>query len=281
MWVSTTLAGPLASRDNVFQNDLVRAEIVADAGAIVPGESFRAAVRLSISPQWHVNWLNPGDAGLAPSVEWSLPPGLEAAPVSWPFPRAYPAGPLVIFGYEGELLLVAEIRADNDLVPGQPLTLGADVYWLACREACVPGEASLSLSLPVADAPRADARWRSAFDSIAVGYPAEPEDWRLESWYEDDDAIYIEMHTARMETPHLDALRFFPYEQGVIENAAAQSIKRLETLGRHGGYRLRVERSRTVAATPPRLTGVLVCDNGFDGGGVPGALAVDIPLEER
>ncbi|MDH3197652.1 MAG: protein-disulfide reductase DsbD family protein [Candidatus Krumholzibacteria bacterium] len=280
-WFSAPLAGTLASRDEAFQNELVRAEMVADVENIAAGGAFRLAVRLSIAPGWHLNWLNPGDAGLAPSVEWSLPEGLAAAPVSWPFPRSHAAGPLVIFGYEGELLLVAEVSVAPDFAPGTPVTLGATVSWLACREACVPGEAMLSLSLPLAKSARAQARWRSAFDALAARYPAATADWRVESWFEDEDAIYIEMQTARPGTALLEGVVFFPYEQGVIENAEPQTLARVETSGRPGGYRLRVQRSRTVGATPPRLTGVLVSERGFDGGGAPSALVVDVPLEER
>ncbi len=60
------------------KNELVRTDIVADMQSIEPGRPFRVAVRFSVADTWHINWINPGDAGLAPSVAWTLPEGFIA-----------------------------------------------------------------------------------------------------------------------------------------------------------------------------------------------------------
>ena len=39
-----------------------------------------------------------------PRSTWRLPPGYAAGDIAWPAPRALPAGPLVNYGYEGEVL---------------------------------------------------------------------------------------------------------------------------------------------------------------------------------
>ncbi len=68
------------------------------------------ALRLSMEKGWHTYWRNPGDSGLPTTLEWKLPAGVEAGPIEWPAPHVLPAGPLVNYGYDGEVLLLVELR---------------------------------------------------------------------------------------------------------------------------------------------------------------------------
>ena len=79
-------------------DDLVRAELIADVASIAPGSTFRLGVHLTMKEGWHVNWTNPGDAGLAPSIKWILPPVLKPGIITWPLPARIMTGPLAIFG---------------------------------------------------------------------------------------------------------------------------------------------------------------------------------------
>ena len=58
--------------------DPVKARLVAESGAIVPGKTLWVALRLEIAPGWHAYWRNPGDSGLPPEISWKLPPGFSA-----------------------------------------------------------------------------------------------------------------------------------------------------------------------------------------------------------
>src|SRR4051812_22367010 len=81
----------------------VTAELVAEPTAFVPGTTATVALRLAIEPGWHTYWRNPGESGLPTTLAWRLPPGYAAGDILWPAPRALPAGPLVNYGYEGEV----------------------------------------------------------------------------------------------------------------------------------------------------------------------------------
>src|SRR6266542_3180257 len=66
------LAAP-AFAQSVVQTDNVRAELLADASAIKPGEPFWVGLRQTIRPKWHTYWKNPGDSGsfkLAAEANW-------------------------------------------------------------------------------------------------------------------------------------------------------------------------------------------------------------------
>lgn len=45
--------------------DLVKVALLADASSIKAGQPFTVGVKLTIKPDWHVYWKNPGDSGMA------------------------------------------------------------------------------------------------------------------------------------------------------------------------------------------------------------------------
>jgi thiol:disulfide interchange protein DsbD len=89
----------------------VEAELVAATAGLVPGEPVTVALRLSMEKGWHTYWQNPGDSGLPTTLAWKLPAGIEAGPIEWPAPRELPVGPLVNYGYEGEVLHLVKSRS--------------------------------------------------------------------------------------------------------------------------------------------------------------------------
>ena len=104
-----------------------------------------------MAPGWHTYWQNPGDAGLATSVEWDLPAGFHAGDFAWPVPRRIiEPGDIEVFAYKGETLPVATITPPDKLDAGE-ITLRAKASWLVCETICIPGKADLELTLPVSE----------------------------------------------------------------------------------------------------------------------------------
>ncbi len=142
-----TLCLPASAQDFI-KKTLATPSLVVDTTAIVPGKAFTAGVKLVMAPGWHTYWQFGGDAGAPTKIQWSLPPGFTAGPVQWPIPKArMEEGDLLTYVYEDEVLLLVEIRAPENLVPGE-ITLKADISWLACKETCIPGSGPISLTLP-------------------------------------------------------------------------------------------------------------------------------------
>jgi len=258
-----------------------RAELLADAESIEPGMTFLLAVRLVMEDGWHVNWVNPGDAGLAPSIAWKLPAGFRAGLLHWPMPGRFVTGPLVIFGYAGEVVLATEVRVPEGLSPGHDVELTADVSWLACVEACVPGSASVTMRLPVEAKARPNVDATRSIEAARARWPAPSGAWNVQARVENSTWLVLDIQTAAETTPPLEGLFFFPYDQGVIENAAAQTTSRsVGTIGR-AAYQLRVERARMPDGTLSRLSGVLVSASGWSPGDGPAAIEVDVPIAGR
>lgn len=260
---------------------LVTASLLCDAASIQPGKSFQLAVKLKIRDGWHVNWMNPGDAGLAPSVGWELPKGFKAEPIRWPFPQRFRTGPLVIFGYRNEVLLVARVTPPASLTPGGTVHLAAGVTWLACAGECIPGRGTASIERPVASAARVDAAASGEIEEALSRCPVPSGAWRISGSLTDGRTIAMDIQTASALQAPLDNVFFFPYEPGYIDNSADQRLSVLSGSDGRRAYQLRIDVSRLATARPARLSGVLVSSNGWTSAGKPGAIEVDVPLTTR
>jgi DsbC/DsbD-like thiol-disulfide interchange protein len=126
------------------------AMLLADVASIEPGAPFQVGIRFRLQPGWHIYWINPGDAGQPPEVNWQLPEGFTASPLAFPLPKRFEqAGNIVGYGYEDDVLLMGTITPPRELEVGTEVTLSAEVTWLVCEDVCIPGKAHLELDLPV------------------------------------------------------------------------------------------------------------------------------------
>jgi DsbC/DsbD-like thiol-disulfide interchange protein len=154
---------------------LVRARLLADVTAIKPGEPFTAGVLLKIQDDWHIYWRNPGEAGMATSVDFSVPEGFEVGELQFPVPiRFEDPGAIVGYGYEEEVMLLATITPPQDLAAGEPMRIGADTAWLSCERVCIMGEADLELTLDVAE--EAAPANRELFEKWSARLPRETDE---------------------------------------------------------------------------------------------------------
>jgi thiol:disulfide interchange protein DsbD len=127
---------------------LVKASLLADTTAIVPGQPFQVGLLLEMAPGWHTYWEYSGDSGLPTTIDWRLPPGFAAGAIQWPVPEAkVEPGDIQVYAYSGRVLLLTTITPPRDA--SADVTLRAASSWLVCAEICVPGGAELELTLPV------------------------------------------------------------------------------------------------------------------------------------
>jgi DsbC/DsbD-like thiol-disulfide interchange protein len=102
---------------------LVRVELLSEGQSIAPGETFWLGLRQQITPGWHTYWINPGDSGEPPRVEWALPSGFTTGEIRWPHPERIPVGPAMSYGYSNEVVLPIPVTPPKDLTPGAHVTL--------------------------------------------------------------------------------------------------------------------------------------------------------------
>lgn len=131
------------------QPDPVRVQLIAHDRAAVPGEPITVSIRLRVADGWHIYGADPADVGLPTAIRWHLPPGVEAGPLSWPAPGRGEAAGLRYDAYRGTIVVRGTLLPGEAVAGTKQMKVRAVVVWGACREVCVPGRASLALTLPV------------------------------------------------------------------------------------------------------------------------------------
>jgi len=225
-------------------------ELVSEQQSILPGQTLHLGLHFRLEPRWHIYWINPGDSGEPPRLDWHLPAGLHAGAIEWPVPKRLPIPPLMDYGYEGEVLLPVRIEKTTGLAVGTTVTLAADMKAIVCREVCIPAKASLSLSLPVnAAPPREPSDVAPLFKTAMKALPKPtPAGWRATA-KDLGDSFELTVNTGRT----ISQAWFAPLEPQVIENATPQKTASTKT-----GIRLILKKSDQLLKPVSRLRGILV-----------------------
>ena len=81
------LAAP-ALAQGIDEAPKVHARLVAEDLSVPPGGTITVALEENIRDGWHTYWINPGDAGAASEIKWTLPKGWSAGAIHGPRPSA-------------------------------------------------------------------------------------------------------------------------------------------------------------------------------------------------
>lgn len=152
--LALVLTTPILAEDS---SSPIKVEIVSEKHAIAAGDSFWVSLQFHITPPWHAYWKNPGDAGMAPSINWHLPDGFTVEAVEWPVPEKFVASEAITFGYSGDLNFLALIKAPSVLNDQEFIDIGATTSWVVCSEdTCLPGESKASYKQPISPISKID-----------------------------------------------------------------------------------------------------------------------------
>jgi thiol:disulfide interchange protein/DsbC/DsbD-like thiol-disulfide interchange protein len=202
----------------------VEAELLSETTGAAPGSTLYVALRQKIVPGWHTYWRNPGDAGQATSLTWTLPPGWSAGDIVWPTPERYIAGPLMNYVFSDEVYLPVPITVPADAKPGQSVTLKAAADWLVCKDVCVPEDATLTLEVPVAAAPTLSP---IAGKAIADTLAAAPKLAGLKATFgANADAVTLSITGDAVKGRDVAHAYFYPYNGAVLDQIKPQSAAR-------------------------------------------------------
>lgn len=238
-------------------------ELVAESETPAPGGEVTLAFASKPDKGWHGYWQNPGDAGVATTLKWTLPAGVTAGPLEYPVPQRLVIAGLMNYVYEGPFAQFVRLKVPAGLAPGTRLPIAVEADYLVCTDQiCVPERAQLSTVLAVGDgAIRPERRaqfdqWRRAMPK-PLGSPA---------------AFAVEGGKIRVavpwpaDQPANDAY-LYPLTDGAIAYAAAQTIGR-------AGDRLVIE-TQAGGRVPGEVAGILALGDGrgFTVRAVPGPVA--------
>jgi thiol:disulfide interchange protein DsbD len=257
-----TLPVTAAAGSNRVRTDQVQARLVSEVIEVTPYSGFWVGLRLEIKPGWHTYWSNPGDSGLATHIDWELPEGMVAGAIRWPVPHRFAIGDLMNYGYTDEVVLLTRMSVWPPAAADSPVTLAANASWLVCAQVCIPQGGRFELRLPAAaGAPAVDAEARTLLASYAGRLPVPARGQA--TFRATAEAIRLQVPLPPEWPRDPRDSWFFPERYGVVQHAAAQSVK-LDADGPGMTLAMTLTRGELRHEPLERLRGVLVLRYGQD-----------------
>jgi thiol:disulfide interchange protein DsbD len=206
--------GAFAAESEVVDTGRVNARLVSSQDLLMPGQSLHVALLTELDPGWHTYWKNPGDSGEPVAITWTLPDGASHGEIYWPIPYPVATGPIINYGFEGAPLFPVEIMVPQNV--GARFEIEAEVYYLVCKDICIPEGTTLSLSLPVSDEVIGDPVWGPRIvDAIAASPVAGDLDGVAQVV---DGSLVIDIAgRGEISDPYL-----FPIENTIVDHSAPQ-----------------------------------------------------------
>ena len=223
-WIVTILAPAFAlpAAAQVGAGPHIRLALVPETLNPRAGSTLTLAFDARPEPEWHGYWKNPGDAGLPPTLTWTLPAGVTVGELQFPIPERLLISGLMNYVYEGPFAELVTLTIPAGLAPGTRLPVKVKADYLVCtREICVPETATLGTELTIGDGaidPATRARfdgWRRALPK-PLGSPA--------SYQVENGRIRIGVPFPAGET--IGDAYFFPLTDGAVDYAAPQTVGR-------------------------------------------------------
>ncbi|MGQ0628112.1 MAG: protein-disulfide reductase DsbD domain-containing protein [Phycisphaerales bacterium] len=149
--VETPITTPSPAAPAKVKPQHARASAVVSAKSVKPGDEFWVGVVFDIDKDWHIYWPGQNDTGTATVVRVKAPAGYVVGEVQWPVPHRHVSpGDLLDHVYEKSATILIPIKSPAEGAPAASGPLAIELEWLVCKDACIAGDAILSVALPPA-----------------------------------------------------------------------------------------------------------------------------------
>lgn len=204
----------------VDNNETAKISVHSMHHTVASGESTWIAIGIEPKKGWHTYWANPGDAGLATTVEWILPEGASITDTIWQIPEIIETDGIVSYGFHRKHYIFYKLATPANTENQNP-EISATVKWLACKEKCLPGKDTVKLHLFSSKQSEINKNFSDIFGNIPI---------RIDKPLR----ASIEGNCIRMKLSDdlnlSEKARFIPYLEGIIDNSATQYIQELSLI---------------------------------------------------
>jgi thiol:disulfide interchange protein len=222
---------------------------------VQPGQTITAALELASAPGWHTYWRNPGDAGIATTIEWQLPEGVKAGAIRWPVPHKLTLQSLAAYAYEGTEYLLIPLTVSTNARAGS-MQLKAKVDWLECEKTCNPHNTNVVATLTIGEQSKASEH-AALIEKAREQLPRQASFPLTAKWdksdKEDARALVIEWTPGES----VNKPDFFPFESD-------KYVVEAETMAQSDGKKLAIRKNATLAEGikewPQMIAGMVVND---------------------
>jgi thiol:disulfide interchange protein len=227
--------------------------LVVPAETVRPGDTVIVGLQLRMPPGWHTYWRNPGAAGGATKIQWTLPQGVTAGEIQWPLPEKTTTAGLTSYAYEGEVVLMVPLSIANT-VPKGPIDLSAKVSWIECETQCIQGKSTVQAKLTIADTAKPSSQ-AGVIDDWQKKVPRIDSNLKVQSAWQNGKAADERFLTIGWKLRNAEAAAdFYPFESSALEIGGET-----EKLGAGPGEaRLRKTVKKFEGDWPKEVEGVIV-----------------------
>lgn len=145
------------------------ANLTSNHTVVTAGQDFQLLVEIELESGWHAYWKNPGDCGMAPSINWKLPEGLTVTNIDWPTPEKFETEDSITYGYKDKFPLLVTVKASEELKE-QTIDIEGDLQWIICSsETCLPGTTHIKAQIKVGSDAKLDGL--DKFSGVQSAFP--------------------------------------------------------------------------------------------------------------
>lgn len=127
------------------KSDQADARLISSTDATGTDGKLLLGVELVLRDGWKTYWRSPGEAGLAPVLDWAGSKNFRAARLDYPAPKRFEVLGLQTIGYSKHVIFPIEVEVAE---PGKAFDGKTQLDVLVCERVCVPQTFNLTLSLP-------------------------------------------------------------------------------------------------------------------------------------
>lgn len=208
---------------NAQQLAAANAKIVVDSYSLEKSRSVPIGILIELEKDWHIYWRNSGDTGIPTSIEFDLPDGISIKEIQWSVPKVFEFDGLASFGYEKQVLLIAELTMPKSFESSSVLVT-AKIKSLICKDVCIPFNTTVSKEIKLMNSFSAVDEISKLFSQTRINLPEAKNDFEL-SVTPGDDQITLSIEESVSNSSEIKSLNFLPYENGIFKNTAQQNYK--------------------------------------------------------
>lgn len=266
--------GSTARAGASFQGKGLAVELVSEVTSVRPGQPFYAGLFIRHEAAHHTYWKNPGLAGVATNLDWTLPNGWTAGSIEWPAPDKVKMAMYDTHGYERDVLLMVKITPPAQ-IKKKEITLRTKASWMCCARACNPGFCDLTLTLPIVAA-AAEPVWnnecRPVFEKERKQFPVPAQGWKFTA-KRDGKKITLTGTPEQSDLSLPKEPQFFSSDNLICSHLKQVWNKKGQ------GFTAELEMSEFLPKDQTKLRGLLRGKTGWNAGD-PRAVEIEVPIAE-
>lgn len=173
------------------------------------------AVRFEIPEGTRVSWINPGDMGREPVIEFSAPESFQVGPPMFPGPKKFtlPNG-AVTYGYDRSTAVFVEVSTPEQLAAGEFYRFEVDATWFSCNKTCLKENVKAYFELEASEQPVEQA----LAEPLQAALETVPKP--LESF----EAAKVEWRSEGVLVVHADGMSWKDFFPGTPKNPALRKL---------------------------------------------------------